>query len=120
MKYLTNTFSPMMLGENTQASIKRIDLAKAVELAASDTVDAISHETTAPIVGVLIGRQVAFNRVNLVLNAGDVVVAVIPKFRATEAREFTADEVMSAGFDCFMVQCHDLLTATTKSSTDAT
>lgn len=89
-KYLTNAISPKMLNIGVEATLKRISLAEASELA-KDAIDAISHEITAPIVGVLIDKEVQFNRINITLNKGDVVVAVIPMFRADSAREFTKE-----------------------------
>jgi hypothetical protein len=102
MRYLTNTFSPMMLETLREFEGREISLAEAKTLAAN-AVSAISHEVTAAILSALLGREVKFNRMNLVLRRGDEVVCVIPGFRATESREFTHEEVASAGFRCWLV-----------------
>ena len=105
MKYLTNTFSPMMLnGENIglglTALVQEITTLQSIPL---DVTSAISHEVTAGIISVLLGRAIPFCRVSLTLQEGDEVFCLIPRFRASEAREFSRDEVEGAGFRLFKV-----------------
>lgn len=102
--YLTNTFSPMMLGPGATGKVFEVTLPRIHDdVEDLKAVSAISHEVTAKIVSALLDFEVPFNRVNLVLNPGDIVLCVIPNFRATEAREFTHDEVAAAGFRCFTI-----------------
>lgn len=105
MRYLVTAFSPSMLksGAGIEARVREITLTEAVALSNGAT-SAVGHEVTAQILTALLGRQVAFNRVNLTLSAGDELVVVIPNFRANEAREFTKQEVEAAGFRCFWVE----------------
>lgn len=115
-RYLTSTFSPAMLGHvpgkapNPVASVFeyfpdqedcREDLA---ELLGPNFTSAVGHEVTAKVLAALLGVPVQFNRTNLVLKAGDDVVCVIPNFRANEAREFSHEEVVAAGFRVFLLQ----------------
>jgi len=102
MKYLTNTFSPMMLGGNTVAGVRPLELSEA-SVMASDAVSAISHEVTASVVSALTGYPVKFNRVSLSLEGGDELIVIAPNFRAEVAREFSREEVESAGFRAFHV-----------------
>jgi len=44
--------------------------------------------------------------VSVKLTGGDVLFAVIPNFRASEAREFTYEEVKSAGFRSFKIETY--------------
>lgn len=106
MWYITNTFSPMMLTPNQgEAVVKEIGLNDVLRLYSQhECRSAIGHEVTAKIVSALLGDSIEFNRVNLSLELGDRVLCVIPNFRATEAREFTFDEVSNAGYRCFTVE----------------
>lgn len=111
MIYLTNTFSPMMLSnrEFIMAIVERTILdAVKNELNLFEWTSAVSHEVTAKVLSVLLGKEVLFNRINLTLDYGDRVLCVIPKFRATESREFTEEEVRSAGYECFVVNVYQV------------
>jgi hypothetical protein len=72
-------------------------------VAAGDATSAVSHEVTASVLAGLLGRAVAFARVNLALMPGDEIVMVCPKFRAEVAREFTRAEVECAGVTCAII-----------------
>lgn len=100
VRYLTNTFSPMMLSADVKAEVS--SLASLGEIP-TDLKSAVSHEVTAKTLSALLGREVPFNRVGLSLKAGDEVFCLIPAFRATEAREFSREEVEAAGFRAFHV-----------------
>jgi hypothetical protein len=101
--YLTTTFSPAMLGK-VEATVKEISLDQVKEgLEVLNWTSAVGHETTADVLSALLGCEVKFNRVNLVLEAGDRLFCVIPNFRANVAREFSREEVEAAGYRCFLV-----------------
>lgn len=99
-KYFGNTFSPMMLGENVWANVTPIYLE---EINMKEVTSVVSHEVTAKVLSALTGEDVTFNRVSLTLVEGDTLFCVIPKFRATEAREFSYKEVKESGYRCFKV-----------------
>ena len=105
--FIGNTFSPMMLGEGTAAVVQEITIQRAREMVLDTPegkrVSAISHELTAPVVSALLGVECRANRINVCLGSSDTLVAIIPVFRATEAREFTREEVAAAGARCFLV-----------------
>ncbi len=105
MVYLTNTFSPLMLSAESvnHAKVLPISLAEAREHLSQGVVSAISHEVTAKILSAVLHRDIVFHRMNVSLNAGDVVIAVIPSFRAEVAREFTEEEVLGAPLRCFLI-----------------
>lgn len=103
MKYLTNTFSPAMLAQHCGAIVEEMSLAQAILSIESGFTSAVSHEVTANVLSALLKCHVPFNRINLTLYPADRVVCVIPKFRASEAREFTRSEVEGAGYRCFLV-----------------
>jgi len=102
-RYLTNTFSPMMIGEGLTARVRSCGLEE-IRRNMDCTTSAISHETTAAVLSALLGKKIEFNRVNLKLGLYEIIYCIIPKFRADVAREFSKEEVEAAGFDCFMVQ----------------
>lgn len=102
MEYLGNTFSPMMLKEGEWAEVVEIDLTDLPRMEEATSV--ISHEITASILSVLLGEEVSFNRTGLSLVEGDTLFCVIPNFRSSEAREFTKEEVETAGYRCFQIQ----------------
>lgn len=103
MLYLGNTFSPMMLEADGNAIMGEYSLDAVKKFLEKPHTSVVSHEVTAPILSALLGIPVAFNRVNLTLNKGDCLICVIPAFRCNEAREFTHEEVASAGVRCFVV-----------------
>lgn len=110
--YLTNTFSPAMLTEESQAIVNPLyyptglNEVKYIFEDGFDTfrkVSAISHEVTAVVLSTLLGFQIPFNRINLLLTRGDTVYCLISNFRAEEAREFTKKEVEDAGVRIFRI-----------------
>ena len=94
MKYLSSAFSPKMTKHRFTGEPITLEEAKAL---ASDAKSVVGHNVTAPIIAALLGQPVAFNRQNVELVPGDVVICVIPDFRA-ETREFSYAEVAAAGF----------------------
>jgi len=103
MRYLTNTFSPMMIGEGLTARVRECTLDE-IKRNLDVVTSAISHDTTAAVVSALLDRKVEFNRVNLKLGLGEIVYCLIPNFRTDVAREFSKEEVEAAGFNCYTVQ----------------
>jgi hypothetical protein len=102
MIYLTSTFSPMMVSEGLLFQGREVSLEEAAKLADGAT-SAVSHEVTAKVLSVLLDSPVEFRRVNLTLEEGDLIICVIPTFRASESREFTREEIEVAGYRCFVV-----------------
>lgn len=100
-RFLTNTFSPMMIASGSSARVDEITLAEATRTSNGAT-SAVGHEVTAGILSALLQKEVPTNRVNLSVREG-IIISIIPSFRASEAREFTFSEVSEAGFRCFRV-----------------
>jgi hypothetical protein len=108
--YIGNTFSPMMLGKFVDASVEEVSL----DFVKNNVTDGfllpeftscVSHEVTSKVLTIMLGCRIPFNRINVSLEGGDRMFVVIPNFRADVAREFTFDEVTSAGYRCFLVIC---------------
>lgn len=105
--YLANTFSPMMLGEGTKAVVYRdTDTPSWLfkrDIQDENLISIVSHDITAKILSTLFQKEIPFNRTNVQLQPGDKLICVIPNFRATEAREFSREEVEAAGFRSFKI-----------------
>ena len=112
MTYLTTTFSPSMLPANSEAIVKELTEDKPRQLLKQGFTSAVGHENTAAILSRLFGTPVQFNRVNLTLQNGDVLLAAVPQIRFTEAREYSDDEVTSASFRFFAVKLVDVISIT--------
>jgi len=93
-----------MLQKGATAAVEEIELETARDLVKDGFTSVISHEVTAKVVSAVLHTEVVFNRVNVTLKAGDVLVAVIPSFRAEIAREFTEEEVCAAPLRCFLIK----------------
>ena len=93
MIYLASTFSPQMLSHNAIALVKRVDFDTAVSLLGDGFTSVVSHQVTAEILSGILNMPVPFNRINVQLMPGDMLIAIIPNFRAEVAREFTAEEI---------------------------
>lgn len=103
MRYLTNTFSPLMLSSEAKfAEVTEIELCDVPAVA--DMTSAISHEVTAAVLSAILEEPVPFARVNISLKPGDSVYCLCPSFRAEVAREFTREEVESAPLRVFLVR----------------
>jgi hypothetical protein len=110
--YLTTTFSPSMLPEWGSVEVSEIPLARfqfEVRRAGDNLVPAVGHENTAGILekqleGVVYRLPRLFNRINIVLEPGDMVLAAIPQFRADAAREFSDREIFEAEFRYFVIR----------------
>lgn len=102
MIYLANTFSPMMLPEKS-GYIAMVREMKEIPKLPDFFISIISHHVTAKVISTLIGFDVPCSRTNVALKPNDEVICIIPNFRASEAREFTREEVENAGFRVFSV-----------------
>jgi len=110
--FLASTFSPMMLTgftidndgeiEALTATVREIDFDEMGKVLAYGFDSVVSHEVTAEILTGVIGMPVDFNRVNVSLVSGDIMICIVPKFRADVAREFTRDEI-NGSFRIFKV-----------------
>lgn len=102
MKFLTNTFSPLMSPKcKFEGQPVSFEIAKK---AAKESHSVVSHEITANIMTALLKMPVPYNRVNIEIVPGDEIVCIVPNFRARVSREFTHKEIVDAGFLCFIIK----------------
>lgn len=107
MIFISNTFSPMMLSKGVSAKVEERELERIkLVLECCKVTSVVSHEVTSLILSGLLGTDIKFNRINLSLQVGDILLVVIPNFRAEVAREFTYEEVKTAGYRCFVVNAY--------------
>lgn len=113
-KYLTATISPSMLPARLIGKVIlevheveeftfRGQVKKA--LYAEELIPAVGHENTANFLKkrLLLKDDVKlFNRVNTILQPGDIVYAAIPQIRLPEATEFSNNVIRSAPFRFFI------------------
>src|SRR6056297_1240245 len=117
--YITSTISPMMLAgpaiemiiqefEPEDMLIRMSGIDTVCKSRCVDVVGAVGHVNTSsvlkPIIDMFLPSVAGiklFNRVDIKLGLFDEILAIIPSFRASEAREFTFDEVENAGFRVF-------------------
>ena len=117
--YITSTISPMMLAgpklemivqefEPEDMLIRMSGINTVCKSRCVDVVGAVGHQNTASVIRPLVERYLPevsgielFDRVSIKLGLFDEILAIIPNFRANEAREFTFNEVENAGFRVF-------------------
>jgi len=76
MRYLASTWSPSMLDGGTKATIKELTDLGPIKTALNHgaVTSAVGHEVTAKILSALLGMPIEFNRINLSLKHGDIVL----------------------------------------------
>lgn len=101
--YLSNNFSPSMIPEDTVALLKRcqiIDIPYHVE-------SIVRREVPAAILSALIGRRIKVAKEYLVsLKYGDTLYCLIPNFGAADLYDFNKEEIVKAGYKCFIISVH--------------
>ena len=97
--FLTNGFSPSMLKLEMHNKIKvefeeinKEDFCKMIK-SANDIVNAIGHQSTVNLVNALCSTQFQMNRSSIIINKGDVIVALILTVRLEEGRILKDDEI---------------------------
>jgi len=104
--YLTTSISPMMLNSKSEKPIRMIideisRLIKFMEI--ENYIPAVGHLNTAKIIQKKLGLTITpFARINICLNHGDDVIAIIPQFRVEESREYTDKEIENTLFRYFL------------------
>jgi len=116
--YLTTTFSPSMISKkNKGVMVQEVSelefwrmLKGVINTGEVEFVSAIGHENTADIVLRRMPDELKeqmpeslFNRVNIKVEHGDWVFAIIPQIRFDSTREFTDEEVKKAEFRFFIM-----------------
>ena len=76
---LLNAFSHNMLGKNALVKFEEVSLEEAVAFANGGFTSAVGLPDAARVFGSLLGVEVATNRVNVSLNAGDIALVGVVK-----------------------------------------
>jgi len=101
--YVTNTFSPLMIGQGIAKVRPCSEKEVQSKLTKLSWESAISHEVTANYLSRRMGYEIPFRRKDLKLVHGDNVLVCCPQFRGDKAREFTQDEIKNSQWKFFWV-----------------
>jgi len=98
--YLTNSFTlSMIMPDLIQSGViikaSPISLEEAKALLQQGFVSAVGHESTARVLSKLLGTDVPFNRVQIAITGGDVIVSFQFLVRLPEGKVLGDDEVMA-------------------------
>ena len=98
--YLTNSFTlsmimPDLLDSGVIIKASPISLEEAKALLQQGFVSAVGHESTARVLSKLLGTDVPFNRVQIAITGGDVIVSFQFLVRLPEGKVLGDDEVMA-------------------------
>jgi len=105
-KVITTTFSVSMLPVIGQANLRIREVSEDTfnsELG-DDFESYVGHETTAKLLSEKLGKDIKFNRANLMLEPNMRLFVAVPQFRVEVAREFTPEEIEKAKFRYFIIE----------------
>ncbi len=100
MIYLCNSFtlsmiSPSLLEGGAIIKASPISLGEVKALLKEGFVSAVGHESTARVLGHLLGVEVPFNRVQISVGEGDVIISFQFLIRLPEGKVLGEDEVLA-------------------------
>jgi hypothetical protein len=100
MIYLCNSFtlsmiSPSLLTEGVSIKASPISLGEVKALLQQGFVSAVGHESTAKVLSSLLGTEVPFNRAQISIKEGDVIVSFQFLVRLPEGKVLGDDEVFA-------------------------
>jgi hypothetical protein len=98
--YLCNSFtlsmiSPSLIEEGATIKASPITLEEAKSLLQQGFVSAVGHESTARVLSSLLGTDVPFNRAQIAITGGDVIVSFQCLIRLPEGKVLGEDEVIA-------------------------
>jgi len=98
--YLCNSFTlsmimPDLLEAGVVIKASPITLEEAKSLLQQGFVSAVGHEATAKVLSVLLGTDVPFNRVQIAITGGDVIISFQFLVRLPEGKVLGDDEVLA-------------------------
>ncbi len=100
MIYLCNSFTlsmidPSLLEGGAIIKASPISLGEVKALLKEGFVSAVGHESTAKVLGRLLGVEVPFNRVQISIKEGDVIISFQFLIRLPEGKVLGEDEVLA-------------------------
>jgi hypothetical protein len=98
--YLTNSFTlsmivPSLIEQGVVIKASPISLEEAKALLQQGFVSAVGHESTARVLGRLLGVEVPFNRAQIAIREGDIIVSFQFMVRLPEGKILGDDEVIA-------------------------
>ena len=103
--YITSTWSPSMMGTGGKATVEELDDTQEIrEAAANSVVYSISHPEMAAMFSELLNTDVPAGKLNVRLQTGDTVYAIMPSFRITSNNKPRPKDLHSGYFRLFKIQ----------------
>jgi len=100
MIYLCNSFTlsmidPSLLEDGAIIKASPISMGEVKALLKEGFVSAVGHESTARVLSVLLGTDVPFNRAQIAIKEGDVIISFQFLIRLPEGKVLGEDEVLA-------------------------
>lgn len=94
MLYLVNSFSLGMLkNKEGKFSYKQISLQEAQNLVRQEFISAVGHQATAELMSTLLGIPVSYNRVEISLSPGDILLVLQLLVRIEEGKVLSIEDM---------------------------
>ncbi len=105
MVYLGNAFSLNMLNApEVQLKISEISLQEAKNILSGGFISAVGHQATADVLSKLLDIPVLFNRIEVKLQKGDVLIVFQLLKRLEEGKVLTEEEIKSLPYKIMKVE----------------
>jgi len=105
MVYLGNAFSLNMLNASeVQLKVSEISLQEAKNILSGGFISAVGHQATADILSKLLDIPVLFNRIEVKLQKGDVLIVFQLLKRLEEGKVLTEEEIKSLPYKIMKVE----------------
>jgi hypothetical protein len=105
MVYLGNAFSLNMLNApEVQLKVSEISLQEAKNILSGGFISAVGHQATADILSKLLDIPVLFNRVEVKLQKGDVLIVFQLLKRLEEGKVLTEEEIKNLPYKIMKVE----------------
>jgi uncharacterized protein YbcI len=112
--YIANAFSLGMLVKTpTTITVEEIDASSARKIVSAarekgELVSAIGHEATANLLTIILGEDIAYNRVPIKITDGDAVVVFQLLTRLEEGKVLTAAELWNIKYKFYLVRVEEV------------
>jgi len=105
MVYVSNAFSLGMLTQSTaQLIVREVNVDDVKEIMSDNFTSAVGHNSTASVISTLVGKVVEPNRINIKLEAGDVLLVFQLLKRLEEGQVLSQDEIMNLPHKWYVVE----------------
>jgi hypothetical protein len=105
MLYITNAFSLSMIQQKeTIIKVKEVSKEEVKRIIQKEGfISAVGHQSTAQILSELLDIPIPFNRIQIKLNPGDIIIVFQILARIEEGKVLTKEEILSLPFKFFLI-----------------